>query len=44
MEQKQHRLEISQDMLDNANSNPNPDMALCDFWLFPKLKMLLKGT
>jgi hypothetical protein len=23
MEQKQHRLEIVQDMLDNANSNPN---------------------
>ncbi|PNF32294.1 hypothetical protein B7P43_G16679 [Cryptotermes secundus] len=22
----------------------SPDMALCDFWLFPKLKMLLKGT
>jgi hypothetical protein len=37
MEQKQRRLEIAQDMLDNANSNPN-------FWLFPKLKMPLKGT
>jgi len=22
----------------------SPDMAPCDFWLFPKLKMLLKGT
>ena len=22
----------------------SPDMALCDFWLFPKLKMTLKGT
>ena len=22
----------------------SPDMASCDFWLFPKLKMLLKGT
>ncbi|PNF34501.1 hypothetical protein B7P43_G11214 [Cryptotermes secundus] len=22
----------------------SPNMALCDFWLFPKLKMLLKGT
>ncbi|KDR20158.1 hypothetical protein L798_05652, partial [Zootermopsis nevadensis] len=21
-----------------------PDMAPCDFWLFPKLKMPLKGT
>jgi hypothetical protein len=37
MEQKQRRLEIAQDMLDNA-------MAPCDFWLFPKLKMSLKGT
>ena len=22
----------------------SPNMALCDFWLFPKLKMTLKGT
>lgn len=22
----------------------SPDMAACDFWLFPKMKMLLKGT
>ncbi|PNF19075.1 hypothetical protein B7P43_G11296, partial [Cryptotermes secundus] len=52
MEQKQRHLEIAQDMLDNANSNPNflntalysPDMVPCDFWLFPKLKMPLKGT
>jgi len=22
----------------------SPDMAPCDFWLFPKLKMPLKGT
>ncbi|PNF29274.1 hypothetical protein B7P43_G08953 [Cryptotermes secundus] len=59
MEQKQRRLKIAQDMLDNANSNPNflntmitgdelwvygPDMAPCDFWLFPKLKIPLKGT
>jgi hypothetical protein len=22
----------------------SPDMALCDFWLFPKLKMPLKGA
>ena len=21
----------------------NPDLALCDFWLFPKVKMGLKG-
>ncbi|PNF43029.1 hypothetical protein B7P43_G08778 [Cryptotermes secundus] len=52
MEQKQRRLEMAQDMLDNANSNPNflntapysPDTAPCDFWLFSKLKMPLKGT
>jgi hypothetical protein len=37
MEQKQLRLEVSQDVLDYANSDP-------DFWLFPHLKTQLKGT
>jgi histone-lysine N-methyltransferase SETMAR len=32
MEQKQRRLEIAQDMLDNANSNPNPRVT---FGYFP---------
>jgi hypothetical protein len=40
-EQKQLRVEVSQDMLDSTNS---PDIqAPFDFWLFPKLKRLLKG-
>jgi hypothetical protein len=30
-------------MLDYANSDPN-SLAPCDFWLFPHLKMQLKGT
>jgi len=28
----------------NRQAPYSPDMAPCDFWLFPKLKMLLKGT
>ncbi|PNF20111.1 hypothetical protein B7P43_G04786 [Cryptotermes secundus] len=50
-EQQQLRLEVAQDMLEvswpsmaGVRQAPySPDMANCDFWLFPKLKTQLKG-
>lgn len=39
VEQKNLRLEIAQDNLEMVS----PDVAPCDFWLFPRLKMPLKG-
>jgi hypothetical protein len=44
MEQKQRRLEITQDIPVVRQAPYSPNMAPCDFWLFPKLKMPLKGT
>jgi len=42
MEQKQLRLEVSKEMLDYIpvirQAPYSPDMASCDFWLFPHLK------
>ncbi|PNF43069.1 hypothetical protein B7P43_G02712 [Cryptotermes secundus] len=51
LEQQQLRLEVAQDMLECANRDPefpktapySPDMAPCDFWLFPRLKTPLKA-
>ncbi|PNF35685.1 hypothetical protein B7P43_G17425 [Cryptotermes secundus] len=50
-EQQQLHPEIPQDMLECSNRDPelpktppySPDMAPCDFWLFPRWKTPLKG-
>jgi len=48
MKQKKLRLEASQDTVDYIpvfrHAPYSPDMAVCGFWLFPHLKMQLKGT
>ena len=40
-EQKEHRAAVANGLIQTATSEP--DLVLCDFWLFPKLKSPLKG-
>ena len=43
--QKQRRVDVAKEMISNADSDPySPDMAPCDFFLFPRLKLPLRGT
>ena len=42
-EQKQRRMEGAQESLTMAQPPYSPDMAPCDFFLFPKIKRTLKG-
>ena len=41
--QKQRRMEVAQESLMMPQPSYSPDMALCDFFLFPKIKRTLKG-
>ena len=41
--QKQRRIEVAQESLTMPQPPYSPDMAPCDFFLFPKLKRTLKG-
>ena len=40
-EQKEHRATVANDLIQTAINEP--DLAPCNFWLFPKLKSPLKG-
>ena len=42
-EQKQRRMEVAQESLTMSQPPYSPDMAPCDFFLFPKIKRTLKG-
>ena len=42
-EQKQRRMEVAQESLTMPQPPYSPDMAPCDFFLFPKIKRTLKG-
>ena len=42
-EQKQRRMEVAQQSLTMPQPPYSPDMAPCDFFLFPKIKKTLKG-
>ena len=42
-EQKQRRIEVAQESLTMPQSPYSPEMAPCDFFLFPKIKRTLKG-
>ena len=42
-EQKQQRMEVAQESLTMPQSPYSPDIASCDFFLFPKIKRTLKG-
>ena len=42
-EQKQQRMEVTQESLTMPQPPYLPDMAPCDFFLFPKIKKTLKG-
>ena len=42
-EQKQRRMEVAQESLTITQPPYSPDMASCDFFLFPKIKRTLKG-
>ena len=42
-EQKQRRMEVAQESLTMPQPPYSPDMAPCNFFLFPKIKRTLKG-
>ena len=42
-EQKQRRMEVAEESLAMPQPPYSPDMAPCDFFLFPKIKRTLKG-
>ena len=42
-EQKQRRMEVAQESLTMPQPPYSPDMAPCDFFLYPKIKGTLKG-
>ena len=42
-EQKQRRMEVAQESLRMPQPPYSPDIAPCDFFLFPKIKRTLKG-
>ena len=42
-EQKQRRMEVAQESLTMPQPPYSPEMAPCDFFLFPKIKRTLKG-
>ena len=42
-EQKQRRMEVAQESLTMPQPPYSPDMAPCDFFLFPKIKRTFKG-
>jgi hypothetical protein len=42
-DQKENRVEISQELLVNAHPPYSPDLDPAEFFLFPKLKTILKG-
>ena len=42
-EQKQRRMEVAQESLTMPQPPYSPDMPLCDFFLFPKVKRTMKG-
>ena len=42
-EQTQRRMEVAQDSLTMPQPPHSPDMAPCDFFVFPKIKRVLKG-
>ena len=42
-EQKQRRIEVAQESLTMPQPPYSPDMLLCDFFLFPKIKRTMKG-
>lgn len=41
--QKQYRIAVAEEMLSFIQAPYSPDMALCDFFLFPRLKLPLRG-
>ena len=43
-EQKQRQMEVAQESLTMPQPPYSPDMAPCDFFLFPKIKRTLKGS
>jgi hypothetical protein len=42
-DQKQQRVDVCTELNQLASNDETPDMAPCDFFIFPKMKLKLKG-